>query len=305
MTSLGKGPMQMDQYSRREAFKMASAAGLVGVAGLGGTLVADDKDSPDIAKAQASYKESEEYQLRLVDRLKKVVPGRQALTPKATEQLASQLATDADSPFDLEAALSVFYSLGSEDTETVLSLVRAKHTAESGDSKEVESTKASLRKAEGDIRLAVKALNQESLKRTKLPFHVSTLANAVPSLDGVISHKDILKYLGMTATGTTCPTDSYPRYVGWQSPWKLQVANTQSFRMRTEDPSCNINHGPFNKKITGWTSFAPACYGMVISNGWGGSLAANDKNLFVKWWTLLPFGFTPWHLFAVLMTRHA
>lgn len=259
---------------------------------------------PTIIEPEARYQESEKYFATITDRLKAVTQNKRSLSSKATEQLAIQLSSNAESPFALERTLSMFYGLGCEESEAVLTLTRARIAADAGDSKQEETSKISFRTSEETILLAVKELNKESTKKTKLPFHRATLIGAVPSLDKVLSQKDVMSFSGAKSAAVSCPRDSYPRYVGPQWPWNLQLANSQSLRSRIEDSGCNINHGPFKKNIKGWVSFFPAGWVMVYANGWGGNLAANDKNLFVKWWTLAPIGLIPWNLFGVLWTRH-
>lgn len=297
----------MDQYSRRDAIKVASAAGLVGITGNTGKLAAaGSQDLKENASVRTHYQEYEKHHSLLAERLKSVAPARRQLTTKAIEQLATQLSTSVGSPFELEAALALFYSLGMEETETVLTLVRARMAAEPGETQEERSLKASLRNSEKAISLAVKELNKESVKKTKRPFQVATLMSAAPSLDKVISHKDVLSFQGAKSSGISCPIDTYPMNFKPVLPWNLQAANDQSHRQRVEDPgSCNINHGPFKKNIKGWVSFAPVIYLMAAANGFGSfQLVGNDKNLFVKWWTLVPFGLFPFNLLSKLLTRH-
>jgi hypothetical protein len=151
-----------------------------------------------------------------------------------------------------------------------------------------------------EIAATVSELNRYCLDKHKLPFHRATLLKQAKSVDG---SEPALKLARLVlGSSERCPQETYPGYVGSMLPWKLQYSLHQSFRQRPQDSGCNV-HMEYKKDFKGWVGMAPAVYLVVAANQWGMKLAANDKALFIKAWTLAPYGFLPPLLALVLPTR--
>jgi hypothetical protein len=225
-----------------------------------------------------------------------VKPG-DSLPPDELKRLAYQLTTEGLSEDEFKSAILRYYALNASDVEAVLAQVRARH---------IEYAKANGQDVaqqledEPKIAAAVQDLNKYALEAYGLPFHQATLrGNAGFGEEIVLSH-------GLTPPVTEkafyCAEDYYPRYVGASFPWRIRSAWSVQSRYRWQD-GCNLNHGAFNDDIRNWIPLSGGVVGMVYTNGWGGKLAANNRNFYYKWWTLPIFGLTPWHMMLLLKAR--
>lgn len=218
------------------------------------------------------------------------------ITGRAAKQLAAKLVSEADGPDDIAESIRAYFALDSRSVEAVLSESRRLVP----ELYQVGEGRAIALGPEIEIAATVSELNRYCLDKHKLPFHRATLLKQAKSIDGSEPAQKLAR-LVLGSSGR-CPQETYPRYVGSMWPWKLQYSLHHSFRQRPEDSGCNV-HMEYKKSIKGWVGMAPAVYLVVAANQWGMKLAANDKALFIKAWTLAPYGFLPPLLALVLPTR--
>jgi len=217
---------------------------------------------------------------------------------EAIERLAVRLVSDAEGLDDIAESLRVYFSLDSQSVEAVLAVARRVLP----EVLQVGRDEALTGDQEAEIARAVAELNALCMREHKVPFHRATLLQAAKTIDGS-EPASRLANLVLRASGVRdCSSETYPRYVSSMLPWKLQFSTLQSFRRRPEDAGCNV-HMQYRNKIRAWVGLAPSVYLVVAANQWGMKLAANDIALFVKAWTLAPYGFLPPLLALKMPTR--
>ena len=245
---------------------------------------------------------------KFIEKLQEVQTLSESVGKYELGKLATKLADDYECKKELENNLLFFFSLNSSDLELVLKLIRRVPVEIE---KEDKVGNKFLRKNERLISSMVKSLNRYSIKKTGKPFHLSAvlgeleitekMANSFKLNVVELSENEKQTSLKAKALGG-CPQGYYPRYVGKKLPWKLGLSfRTRTYR-RKEDAGCHFQHGPFRGTIKGWVSFNIRVVLMVLFQGWGGNLAANNKHFFYKWWFVIMLGLTPyscqWLLYA-------
>lgn len=223
------------------------------------------------------------------------------------KRLAKDLIQEYECEKELENNLLLFFSLNSSDVESLLKRMR-KDSIKAH--KKDKLGKAFLRNNERLISGMVENLNKLSLEETKKPFHLSAALGELKVTEKMansfeLNAKDLLTNdtdeTVLKAAG--CPYGSYPRYVGKQWPWKLKMSFRTRTYQRKEDVGCHFQHGPFNGVIRGWVSFSPQVLLMVLLQGWGFKLAANNNHFFYKWWFVIAVGLSPWSCQWLLFAR--
>jgi len=216
---------------------------------------------------------------------------------KQLVRIASMMSQETQDPDQLKRTLLQFYALNAHDLEIVLIKIRELNRPRI---KEKIRNINQFEMTERYIQAACRELNGISLKRYKVPFHLAAVNYKLDFIKKVMEKNGIKPHDAQVKddkpgrnTRASCPMDSYPRYVQVQWPWKLRLSLHISTRQRQEDVGCHYDHGAFEGKIRGWVSFSPRIWGMISLNGWDWRLAANDRHLFYKWWSLVPFGLTP------------
>lgn len=226
-------------------------------------------------------------------------------------ELSEFMLLDFDQFSDIRDKTELFFSLSGEDAAEVLKEVRIKACKELAD---IDEDAALLMKLEEQIHQMVVEIDKYSQETTKLPFHRAAILGKL-SLD-----EDLIdKYLNIgielfqkeveQKTGSrsinSCPFGRYPRYLGggWTWPWKRHHSWRVQTRQRREDVGCHFDHGPFPKVIKGYQTTHSRTFIMILLQGWGGKLAANNYHFFYKWWFVAIMGLTPWTLMWTLKAR--
>lgn len=224
--------------------------------------------------------------------------GNLYLSNTEIEELAQQMVADAEDQYGLKNTLLKFYSASAPSVETVLRRTRELVVADARRTNRLTSDHSALTAT--SVEETTSQLNYQAVGEVGVPFPLAILRGWTAPFerrDGGISTARV------SAALPACPEEIYPRYVGPAAPWKLQPCFHVSFRWRRLDAGCNIHFGSFEQPIKNWVAFAPLVYAMVFANGWGGNLAANNNSLFIKAWTLPPFGIVPPTLPLKLFTR--
>lgn len=256
------------------------------------------KQNPTSPNAKLTETPGEAFFSALFASIAKEPYANTAISGRAVNRLAAKLVSEADGPDDLAESLRAYFALDSRSVEAVL----AESRRLSPEVHQVREERAITLGPESEIAAAVSELNKYSLHKHKLPFHRATLLRQAKSIDGSEPATKLTRLLLGPSATQGCPEEVYPRYVGSMFPWKLQYSFSQSFRQRHQDSGCNV-HMQYGKNIKAWVGMAPAVYLVVAANQWGMKLAASDTALFIKAWTLAPYGFLPPMLALVLPTR--
>jgi len=240
----------------------------------------------------------------IIKKISKLKTLETSIGAKQIQALAIKLSDEYEKEKELENDLLLFFSLNSKDVENLLVNLRKASLKTLEDEKGIEF----LKKNEKQISEMIKQLNKHSLKEHNEPFHLSAAKGDLKMSEKIASTiglklSSIPGIEASTAKSGSCPFGNYPRYVGKKFPWKLRLSFKTRTYQRREDSGCHFQHGPFNGTIKGWVSFFPQVMIMVLLQGWGFKLAANNNHFFYKWWFVLAVGLTPYACQYLLWAR--
>lgn len=240
-----------------------------------------------------------------IERLHEVKTFSESIGKVELESLTNKLIVDYECEDELESMLILFFSLNAADAEMVLKNLRERSIHEY---EEDRIGIKFLKEKEKHIAKMITKMDKISQKEVNKPFHLAAALGQLNLTEKVVEsfNIDIKELMGKDnksmSKAIECPYGSYPRYVSKQWPWKLKLSFNTTTKQRKEDVGCHFDHGPFKGTIRGWVSFSPQVMLMVLLQGWGFKLAANNNHFFYKWWFVIAVGLTPyscqWTLFS-------
>ena len=240
-----------------------------------------------------------------IEKLKAIQTLEESIGPMELKRLSANLSEEYDCEETLESNLLLFFSLNAKDVEVLLKFMRKTSRIDNEDG---ERSVKFLEENEKPIAKMVSQLNELSLAKVNKPFHLAAALGEL-EVDEKTAAAFERKIKGLPIAedkalkAGSCPFGVYPRYVSKQWPWKLKMSFKTRTRQRKEDVGCHFQHGPFKGVIKGWVSFHYKVIVMVLLQGWGFKLAANNNHFFYKWWFVLAVGLTPWSCHWLLFAR--
>lgn len=237
-----------------------------------------------------------------------------SIAPRTASRLARRLMAPVDGPEAIAVAVRALYALSARSFEAVLTECRgiaASVAIEHGGT-------AQAREYETDVSAAVSDLNELCVTRFGVPVHRAALSGKTTQIDAsepprrlaALLFEDLMQRPrppgAPPPTLPSCVGATYPRYVassfGPGRPWDLKPSSSQT--ARPEETACHVRMN-YPHVVKAWVGMTPAVYCVVHLNGWarGLRLAADGQALFVKAWTLVPYGFVPSALGDALWTR--
>lgn len=244
----------------------------------------------------------------LIEKLQNVQTFSESLDKVDLDTLAAQIASEFDCDEQIENTLLFFFSLNRTDLEYVLEKVRRLSINQLDDK---DPGKKFLTKNEKEIAKMVVQLNDHSISKYGVPFHLSAAKGIFENQESTISRinlnvKELVDGKNSNPVSTLradCNTGNYPRYIPNMAPWRLRLSFSTRTMQRVQDVGCHFEHGPFNGTIRGWVTFDTRVIIMVLLQGWGFNLAANNNHFFYKWWFVIAAGLTPYSCHYSLYAR--